>query len=151
MTTTTIHSMVTQNLFFGPFSYGMIGFDMASTLTQSTLQTIGLGSWSSKNPPKGSLRDTTALFNVFPFSGGHIPPPFPSLRGASQQPSGPTTSSNLSSGGSQIPQPSTNLFGSMSFSLFGAFRNNAFSSSTFSLEGNPSLNQTKLAQGSMPL
>jgi hypothetical protein len=38
----------------------------------------------------------------------------------------------------------------MSFSLFGAFGNNAFSSAAFSTGGNPSFGQQNLVQGTIP-
>jgi hypothetical protein len=40
--------------------------------------------------------------------------------------------------------------GSMSFSLFGAFGNNAFSSVAFSSGGNPIFSQQNLVQGTIP-
>jgi hypothetical protein len=131
MTTTIVDSMVMQNLFVVPFSYGMSGFDTTSTLTESNLYNIDLGMGSSKNTLQGSLWGTTALFNVFPFGGFHIPPPSPLLKGASQQLYRPIVGSNLSSGGIQMLQPSMNTVGSMSFSFFGSFGNNGFSSLSF--------------------
>jgi hypothetical protein len=127
-----------------------VGFDTSSTLTYSTLQTIGLGEGSSNAPLQGSFTGTSAPFNAIPYGGGHIPPPSPSLGGAFQQPSGLNTSSILFSGGSHGSQSYMTLVGSMPFSLFGSFRNNAFSSSAFSSGGNPFFNQPNPMQGFVP-
>jgi hypothetical protein len=43
-----------------------------------------------------------------------------------------------------------NLVGSIPFSLFGAFGNNTFSSSSFSVGGNPIFGQPKPMQGFIP-
>jgi hypothetical protein len=150
MTSTTVHTSTVQNTSGAPFTYGMSGFDTSSTLTYSTLQTIGLGAGSSNAPLQGSLGGTSAPYNAVPYGGGHIPPPSPSLGGDFQQPSGPSASSSLFSGGSQGPQSFMTLVGSMPFSLFGAFGNNTFSSSTFSSGGNPFLNQPNPMQGFVP-
>jgi hypothetical protein len=118
MTSTIVHTSTVQNTFVTPFSYGMSGFDISLTLTYSTLQTTGLGVGSSTTPLQGSLRGASALYNVVPYGGGHIPPPSPSLGGSFQQPYGLNASSILFSGGIQRPQSYMTLVGSMSFSLF---------------------------------
>jgi hypothetical protein len=148
MTMTIVPSI--QNMSGAPFSYGMSGFDSSSTLTYSTLQTIGLGVGSSNSPLQGSFTGTTAPFNTIPYGGGHIPPPSPSLGGAFQQPIRLNTNSSLFSGGSHGPQSYMTLVGSMPFSLFGAFGNNAFSSSSFSVGGNPIFGQPNPMQGFIP-
>jgi hypothetical protein len=146
MTMTIVPSI--QNMSGTPFSYKMSGFDSSSTLTYSTLQTVGLGEGSSSAPLQGSFMGTTAPFNAIPYGGGHIPPPSPSLGGAFQQPFKINTSSILFSGGSHGPHSYMTLVGSMPFSLFGAFRNNNFSSSAFSSGGNPSLINPTLCKDS---
>jgi hypothetical protein len=93
---------------------------------------------------------TTSPFNAIPYGGGHIPPPSPSLGGAFQQSIGLNTNSSLFSGGSHGPQSYMTLVGSMPFSLFGAFGNNAFSSSSFSVGGNPIFGQPNPMQGFIP-
>jgi hypothetical protein len=140
----------TQNMTGAPFSYGMPDFDTNSVLTYSTLQTMGLGAGSSNAPLQGSAIGTTAPFNAIPYGGGHIPPPSPSLGGAFQQPIGPNANYSLFSGGSLGPSSYTTSVGSMSFSLFGAFGNNTFSSTAFPTGGNPSFGQQNPVQGTIP-
>lgn len=82
-TTLTIVPSI-QNMSSAPFSYGMSGFDSILTLTYFTLQTIGLGEWSSNATLHVSFMGTTSLFNTIHYSGIHIPPPSPSLGGAFQ-------------------------------------------------------------------
>jgi hypothetical protein len=101
MTLTIVPSI--QNVSGAPFSYGMSGFDSSSFLTYSTLQTIVLGAGISNAPLQGSVMGTTTPFNVIPYSGGHIPPPSPSLGGTLQQPIGPNAKSSLFSGVSHGP------------------------------------------------
>jgi hypothetical protein len=74
----------------------------------------------------------------------------PFLGGDFQQPTELNTSSILFSGGSHGPESYMNSVGSMPFSLFGALKNNAFSSSAFSLGGNPFFNQPKPMKGFVP-
>jgi hypothetical protein len=82
MTMTTVPTI--HNVYGDPFTYGMSGFDTSSTLTYSTLQTIGMGAGSLNAHLQGSFTDTTSPFNVIPYSGGHIPPISPSFGGALQ-------------------------------------------------------------------
>jgi hypothetical protein len=90
------------------------------------------------------------MYNVVPYGGGYIPPPSPSLGGDFRQLYGPSVSSSLFSGGIQGPQSIMTLVWSMPFSLFGSFCNNVFSSSAFSLQGNPFINQPNPMQGFVP-
>jgi hypothetical protein len=73
--------LFTQSATGPPFSYGMPNFDTKSVLTYSTLQSMGLGAGSSNAPVQGTTMGTTVPFNAIPYSGGHIPPPSPSLSG----------------------------------------------------------------------
>jgi hypothetical protein len=57
---------------------------------------------------------------------------------------------SLFGGGSLGPSSYTMLVGSMLFSLFDAFGNNAFSSAAVSNGGNPSFGQHNLVQGIIP-
>jgi hypothetical protein len=127
----------TQSATGPPFSYGMPDFDTNSVLTYSTLQTMGLGAGSSNAPLQGSMGGTSAPYNAFPYGGGHIPPSSPSLDGAPQQPVGPNMNYNLFRAGSLGPSSYTTPVGSMSFSLFDAFGNNAFSSAVHLGRGKP--------------
>jgi hypothetical protein len=140
----------TQSATGPPFSYGMPDFDMNSVLTYSTLQTMGLGVGSSNAPLQGSMGGTSTPYNAIPYGGGHIPPSSPSLGGAPQQPVGPNMNYNLFGAGSLGPSSYTTLVGSMSFSLFGAFGNNAFSSAVISAGGNPGFGQQNPVQGTIP-
>jgi hypothetical protein len=63
------------------------------------------------------------------------------LGGAFQQPIGENTNYSLLGGGSLGPLSYIMLVGSMSFSLFGAFWNNSFSSVVVSAWDNPSFGQ----------
>jgi hypothetical protein len=145
---TTIPSF--QNMSGTLFLYGMTNFNSISTLNYSTLQTVGLGAGSSNSPLQGSFTDTTYPFNVIPYDGGHIPPLSPSLEGAFQQPIGLNISSSFFTEGSHEPQSYMNLVGSMNFYLFGSFGNNYFSSSSFSVGGNPVFGQPNPMQGFIP-
>jgi hypothetical protein len=90
----------------------------------------------------------SAPFISFPYGGGHIPPSSPSLDGVPQHSVGPNI--NLFGAGSQALPPYNMLVGSTRFSLFGAFRNNAFSSATISSVGNPNYGKPHLVQGTIP-
>jgi hypothetical protein len=139
-----------QNVSGTPFSYGIPGFDSNSVLTYSNLNTIGLGVGISNAPLEGSSVGTTSLFNAIPYCGGHIPPPSPFLGGTFQQPIGPNTNYSLFSEGIERPSSYTTPVGTMSFSLFHAFGNNAFTSFTFSIGGNPIFGQQNPMQGFIP-
>jgi hypothetical protein len=52
----------TQSATGPPFSYRMPKIDSNSVLTYSTLQAMGLGTWSSNTPMKGSTRGTSMLY-----------------------------------------------------------------------------------------
>jgi hypothetical protein len=133
-----ITSLFTQSVTSPPFSYGMPNFDTNSVLSYSTLQNLVLGAGSSNAPLQGSMGGTSAPYNYFPYNKGHITPSSPSLNDASQQPVWPTMKCNLFEVGSQGPSSSTTMVGSLSFSLFDAFGNNAFSSASILAGGNPS-------------
>jgi hypothetical protein len=111
---------------------------------------MGLGVGSSNAPVQGSTGGTSVPFNAIPYGGGHIPPPSPSLGGAFQQPIGPNANYNLFGAGSLGPSSYTTPVGSMSFSLFDAFGNNAFSSAVVSAGGNPGFGQQNPVQGTIP-
>jgi hypothetical protein len=120
-----------------PFSYGMLGFNSNSFLMYSTLHTMDLGAGSSKSPVQGSTRETSVPLNVIPYGGGHIPPLSPSLSGAFQQPIRSNANYILFGEGSLGPSYYTTPVGSILFSLFDTFGNNAFSSAVILAGGNP--------------
>jgi hypothetical protein len=127
----------TQSVTGPPFSYGMPSLGTSPVLSYSTLQTLGLGLGSSNTPLQGPMEGTSAPFNAFLYGEGHIPPSSPSLGGTHQQSTRPKTHHSSLGVGSQGP-PSHNMsVGLTSFSLFGAFGNNAFSSAAFLTGGNP--------------
>jgi hypothetical protein len=57
---------------------------------------------------------------------------------------------DLSGAGSQGPSSSTTLVGSLLFFLLGVFGNNAFSSVSISIGGNPGFGSQNLVQGTIP-
>jgi hypothetical protein len=134
MTLTTIPFI--KNLYDTPFSYGMLNFHSISSLTYSTLKTIGLEEGSSNSPLQGSITSIVSPFKAIPYDGGHIPPPSPSLGGTFQQLIGPNTNASSFSGGSHGPQYYMTLVESMPFYLFDVFGNKTFSSSSFLARGN---------------
>jgi hypothetical protein len=125
----------------------MSSFDSSSVITYSTLHNISLGARSSNDPLQVYGVGTTSPFNAIPYSGGHIPPPSPSLRGAFQLSIGPNTNYSWFSGGSHGPQSYMTLVGSIPFYLFVVFGNNAFSSPSLSTRGNPMFGQQNPTQG----
>jgi hypothetical protein len=133
-----------------PFSYGMLNFDMNSVLTYSTLQTMGMGEGSSNAPFQGFMGGTSASYNSIPHGGSHIPPSFPSLDCSFQ----PLVEPNMNYGffgvGNLGPSSYTTLMGSMSFSLFNMYGNNAFSPAIILAEGNPGFGQHNPVQGIIP-
>jgi hypothetical protein len=140
-TTSTLHSglipslTVTISVTSPPFSYRMPSLGTSLVLSYSTLQNLGLGARSSNAPLQGHMGGTPTPFNAFPYGGGHIPPSSPSLGGSHQQTVGQPADHSLLGTGSQGP-PSHNMsVGSTLFSLFGAFGNNVFSSTTFPTGG----------------
>jgi hypothetical protein len=146
----TITAPFTQSATSPPFSYRMPGFDTNSVLSYSTLQTLGLGAGSSNAPLQGSMGGTSAPYNTFPYGGGHIPPLSPSLGGAHQHSAGPNVNySSFGIGSQGIPSYSMPV-GSTSFSLFGTFGNNAFSSAVVSVWGQPRLWKKNPMQGTIP-
>jgi hypothetical protein len=140
----------TQSVIGLPFSHGMPDFDSNSILTYSTLSTMGLGEGSLNDPMQGSVGCTSVSFNVIPYGGDHKPPSSPSLTNALQQPIRPNTNYNLFGAGSLGPSYYTTSVGSMLFSLFNTFGNNAFSSAIVSAGGNPSFWKHNFVQGIIP-
>jgi hypothetical protein len=128
----------------------MLDFDTNSFLTYYTLQTMVLEAGSSNTPLQGSTTGTTIPFNAIPYGGGHILPMIPLLDGDFQQLIEPNLNYIFFGGGSLGPSSYTMSVGSMSFSLFGEFGNNSFSSAAFSTGGNPIFDQQNLVQGTIP-
>jgi hypothetical protein len=93
---------------------------------------------------QGSTGGTSVPFNAMPCSGGHIPPPSPSLGGAFQQPIGLNVNYNLFGEGSLGPSYYTTPMRLMLFSLFDVFGNNDFSSIVVLARGNPILGKKTL-------
>jgi hypothetical protein len=139
----------TQSAMSHPFSYGIPRFDINSFLTYSTLQTMGLEEGSSNSPKQVSTGGTYFSFNVNPYGGDHIPPPSPSLDCDFQSPIMPNTNYRLFGGDILGTSSYTTLVGSMSFSLFGVFGNNVFSSTALSAGGNSIFGQQNLVQGTI--
>jgi hypothetical protein len=128
----------------------MPSFDTNYVLSYSTLQTLGLGVGSSNGPLQGSMGDTSAPYNAFPYGGGHIPPSSPSLGGAHQHSVRLNVNYSLFGVGSQgIPSYSMPVV-STPLSLFDMFGNNAFSSFFISAGGNPGYGQQNPMQGTIP-
>jgi hypothetical protein len=133
-----------------PFSYGMPEFSTNLVLSYSTLQTMGLGEGSSNAPLQGYMGGTSSPYNYFPYGGGHIPPSSPLLSGGSQKPVWPTINCNLSGVGIQGPSYNSTQVGSLPFSLFNTFGNNAFCSASVSAGGNPGYGQQNPMQVTIP-
>jgi hypothetical protein len=108
---------------------------------------MDLGVGILNDPVKGSTRGTSVPFNAIPYGGGHIPPSSPLLDGAFQQPIWSSANYNLFGAGSLGNSSYTTSVGSMSFSLFDAFGNNAFSSAVISAGGNPIFGKQKYYAG----
>jgi hypothetical protein len=111
---------------------------------------MGLGAGRSNSPLQGSMGGTSSPYNAFPYNRGHIPPSSPLLDGAPQQPVWPNMNYSLFGVGNQGPSSYTTPVGSMSFSLFGVFGNNTFSSAIISIGGNPSFGPQNPMQGTIP-
>jgi hypothetical protein len=131
----------TQSAMGPSFSYNMTDFDMKLVLTYSTLYTMGLGVGSSNSPLQGYIGGTSSPYNSFPYDGGHIPPSSPSLDDASENPIWSNMNYSLFKSGSQGSSSNTMPVGSLSFSFFSAFGNNAFSSAFILVGENPSFGQ----------
>jgi hypothetical protein len=140
----------TQSAMGPPFSYGMLIFDSNSIITYSTLQTMGLGTRSSNTLVQGSIGGTSVPFNSIPYGGGHIPYSSPSLGGSFQQPIKSNVNYSLFGEGILGPSSYTMSVGSMSFSLFGVFGNNVFSSIVVSAMGNPGFGKQNPVQATIP-
>jgi hypothetical protein len=111
---------------------------------------MGLGVGCSNAPFQGSMGATSIPYNAIPYDGGHIPPSSPSLDSSPHQLVEPNMNYNLFGVGSIGPYLYTTSVGSMSFSFFGAFGNNPFSSAVVSTGGNPSFGQQNPVQGTIP-
>jgi hypothetical protein len=129
-----------------PFSCKMPSSGTSPVLSYSTLKTLGLGVGSSSAPLQGHMGGTPTPFNAFPYGGGHIPPSSPSL-GSSHQPStGKPTHNSLFGEWSQATPSHGMLVGLTSVSLNGTFGKNTFSSATFTIGGNPILDNLFLCR-----
>jgi hypothetical protein len=134
---TAVTNPFTPNVTGSPFSYGMPSSGTSLALTQSTLQTLGLGAGSSNTPLQGQIGGIPVSFNAFPYAGGHISPSSPSLGGLHQQSVRQPAHTSLFGVGSQ-GTPAQNLsVGSSPFVWNGTFGNNTFASTTFPSGGTP--------------
>jgi hypothetical protein len=124
--------------------------DGSFIFTYYSLQTMGLGAGSSNSPFQGSMGGTSTPYNAFPYDKSHIPPSSPSLGGSPQQPVEPNMNYSLLRAGSLGPYSYTTLVGSMSFSLFDAFGNNSFSSTTIPARGKLGFGPQNPVQGTIP-
>jgi hypothetical protein len=133
-----------------PFSYGMPSSGTVPALTSSISQTSGLGAGSSNASLQGQPGGTHALFNAFPYAGGHLPPSSPSLGGPHQQTARqPSHTSSL--GAASQGQPAQTLpVGPSPFSWNGAGGNNTLTPSAFPSGGTPIFGQSNPAQGTIP-
>jgi hypothetical protein len=93
---------------------------------------------------------TSASYNTTPSGGGHIPSSSPSFNGAFQPPLRLNMNYNVFGEGNLGPSSYTMSVGSMTFSLFGAFGKNDFSSVVISIRGNPSFGQQNPVDGTIP-
>jgi hypothetical protein len=100
--------------------------------------TMGLGASSSNTLVQGSTRGVYFPFNVIPYNGVHI------------KPIGSNANYRLLGSGNLGPSSYTTSVGSMSFSLFDVFGNNAFSLVVVSVGGNPSFWKQNMVQGTVP-
>jgi hypothetical protein len=119
----------------------MPGFDTSTILSYSNLQILGLRVGSSNAPLQGSMGGTSAPYNSFPYGGGHIPPSSPLLDGPHQHSARSNINhTSIGAGSQELPYYSMSV-GSTLFSMFDVFGNNAFSSGSISIRGNPSYGQ----------
>jgi hypothetical protein len=133
-----------------PFSYGMPSSGTVPALTSSISQTLGLGAGSSNASLQGQPGGTHALFNAFPYAGGHLPPSSPSLGGPHQQLVGQPAHTSLLGSGSQGQPAITLPIGPSSFSWNGAGGTNTLTPSAFPSGGTPIFGQSHPAQGTIP-
>jgi hypothetical protein len=133
-----------------PFSYGMPSSGTVPALTSSISQTLGLGAGSSNASLQGQPGGTHALFNTFPYAGGHLPPSSPSLGGPHQQIARQPAHTSLLGAGSQGQPALTLPIGPSSFSWNGAGGTNTLASSAFPSGGTPIFGQSNPAQGTIP-
>jgi hypothetical protein len=133
-----------------PFSYGMPSSGTVPALTSSISQTLGLGAGSSNASLQGQPGGTHALFNAFPYAGGHLPPSSPSLGGPHQQIAGQPAHTSLLGVGSQGQPALTLPIGPSSFSWNGAGGTNTLAPSAFPSGGTPIFGQSNPAQGTIP-
>jgi hypothetical protein len=133
-----------------PFSYGMPSSGTVPALTSSISQTLGLGAGSSNASLQGQPGGTHALFNAFPYAGGHLPPSSPSLGGPHQQIAGQPAHTSLLGAGSQGQPALTLPIGPSPFSWNGAGGTNTLTPSAFPSGGTPIFGQSHPAQGTIP-
>jgi hypothetical protein len=133
-----------------PFSYGMPSSGTVPALTSSISQTLGLGAGSSNASLQGQPGGTHALFNAFPYAGGHLPPSSPSLGGPHQQIAGQPAHTSLLGAGSQGQPALTLPVGPSPFSWNGAGGTNTLAPSAFPSGGTPIFGQSHPAQGTIP-
>jgi hypothetical protein len=133
-----------------PFSYGMPSSGTVPALTSSISQTLGLGAGSSNASLQGQPGGTHALFNAFPYAGGHLPPSSPSLGGPHQQIAGQPAHTSLLGAGSQGQPALTLPIGPSPFSWNGAGGTNTLAPSAFPSGGTPIFGQSHPAQGTIP-
>jgi hypothetical protein len=133
-----------------PFSYGMPSSGTVPALTSSISQTLGLGAGSSNASLQGQPGGTHALFNAFPYAGGHLTPSSPSLGSLHQQIAGQPAHTSLLGAGSQGQPSLTRPIGPSSFSWNGAGGTNTFPSNAFPSGGTPIFGQPHQAQGTIP-
>jgi hypothetical protein len=147
---TSTTTLFTQSAMGPPFSYGIPIFDSNSSLTYSTLQTMGLGAGISNAPMQGSTGGAYIPFNAIPYGGGYIPPLSPLISGSFQKPIEPNATYILFGGGGLGPPSYTTSMGSMSFYFFDAFGKNAFYSVIVLVGGNPKFGKQNPVQGTIP-
>jgi hypothetical protein len=99
---------------------------------------------------QGSTGGSLVPFNAIPYGGDHVPPLSPLLNGDFQQPIG--SDANYILFGERILGHSsyTTSVGSMLFSLFDTFGNNAFSLAAILVGGSLSFGKQNPVQGTIP-
>jgi hypothetical protein len=133
-----------------PFSYGMPSSGTVPALTSSISQTSGLGAGSSNASLQGQPGGTHALFNAFPYAGGHLTPSSPSLGGPHQQTARQPAHTSSLGAASQGKPAQTFPVGLSPFSWNGAGGNNTLTPSAFPYGGTPIFGQSNPAQGTIP-
>jgi hypothetical protein len=132
-----------------PFSYGMPSSGTSSSLTYSTLHTLGLGARSSNAPLQGQLGGIPIPFNAFAYVGGHISPLSPSLGGLHQQSAGHPAHTSSFGAGSQGTPAQIMPVGSSPFVWNETFGTDTFASTAFPSGGTPIFGQSTPMQGTI--